>query len=201
MRHILREDQSNKASPPLIDGLVGPAHVSAIIGCEPYQDIAEAFARPIVIAGFEPLDILQALLMLLRQANAQRAEIENQYDRAVTDQGNYPAINDMADIFELRDNFEWRGVGILPNSALKLGQDYRSLDAEERFDMTEIFVPDNPACECGDILRGRKKPRECKLFGNACRPETPRGACMVSAEGACAAYWAYGRFRDAAGVS
>jgi hydrogenase expression/formation protein HypD len=97
--------------------------------------------------------------------------------------------------------FEWRGVGILPNSALKLGQDCRGLDAEERFDMTAIFVPDNPACECGQILRGRKKPRECKLFGNACRPETPLGACMVSAEGARAAYWAYGRFRDEAGVS
>jgi hydrogenase expression/formation protein HypD len=201
MRHILKEAQSDKASHSLIDGLVGPAHVSAIIGCEPYQDIAQAFERPIVIAGFEPLDILQALLMLLRQVNTQRAEIENQYDRAVTGQGNYSAINDMSDIFEVRDNFEWRGVGILPNSALKLGQDYRGLDAEERFDMTAIFVPDNPACECGQILRGRKKPRECKLFGNACRPETPLGACMVSAEGACAAYWAYGRFRDEVGVS
>ena len=196
MRHILTESQSTQSQRLAINGLVGPAHVSAIIGCESYQEIAENFARPIVIAGFEPLDILQALLMLLRQVNTQRAEIENQYDRAVTNQGNYSAIDAMADTFELRECFEWRGIGELSNSALKLSKNYCALDAEERFDMKAVAVPDNPACECGQILRGRKKPQECKLFGNACRPDTPLGACMVSAEGACAAHWAYGRFRD-----
>jgi hydrogenase expression/formation protein HypD len=196
MRHILTESQSTSSQRLAINGLVGPAHVSAIIGCESYQEIAENFARPIVIAGFEPLDILQALLMLLRQVNTQRAEIENQYDRAVTNQGNYSAIDAMADTFELRECFEWRGIGELSNSALKLSKNYCALDAEERFDMKAVAVPDNPACECGQILRGRKKPQECKLFGNACRPDTPLGACMVSAEGACAAHWAYGRFRD-----
>ena len=196
MRHILTESQSTPSQRLAINGLVGPAHVSAIIGCESYQEIAENFARPIVIAGFEPLDILQALLMLLRQVNTQRAEIENQYDRAVTNQGNYSAIDAMADTFELRECFEWRGIGELSNSALKLSKNYCALDAEERFDMKAVAVPDNPACECGQILRGRKKPQECKLFGNACRPDTPLGACMVSAEGACAAHWAYGRFRD-----
>ncbi len=198
MRHILTESQSTSSQRLAINGLVGPAHVSAIIGCESYQEIAENFARPIVIAGFEPLDILQALLMLLRQVNTQRAEIENQYDRAVTNQGNYSAIDAMADTFELRECFEWRGIGELSNSALKLSKNYCALDAEERFDMKAVAVPDNPACECGQILRGRKKPQECKLFGNACRPDTPLGACMVSAEGACAAHWAYGRFRDEA---
>lgn len=198
MRHILTESQSTPSLRLAINGLVGPAHVSAIIGCESYKEIAENFARPIVIAGFEPLDILQALLMLLRQVNTQRAEIENQYDRAVTNQGNYSAIDAMADTFELRECFEWRGIGELSNSALKLSKNYCALDAEERFDMKAVAVPDNPACECGQILRGRKKPQECKLFGNACRPDTPLGACMVSAEGACAAHWAYGRFRDEA---
>jgi len=198
MRHILTESQSTPSQRLAINGLVGPAHVSAIIGCESYKEIAENFARPIVIAGFEPLDILQALLMLLRQVNTQCAEIENQYDRAVTNQGNYSAIDAMADTFELRECFEWRGIGELSNSALKLSKNYCALDAEERFDMKAVAVPDNPACECGQILRGRKKPQECKLFGNACRPDTPLGACMVSAEGACAAHWAYGRFRDEA---
>ena len=198
MRHILTESQSAPGQRQAINGLVGPAHVSAIIGYESYKQITENFARPIVIAGFEPIDILQALLMLLRQVNAQRAEIENQYDRAVTGQGNYSAIDAMADTFELRESFEWRGIGELPNSAIKLKKNYCRQDAEERFNMSAVAVPDNPACECGQILRGRKKPQECKLFGKACRPDTPLGACMVSAEGACAAHWAYGRFRDEA---
>jgi len=198
MRHILIESQSVPSQSQAINGVVGPAHVSAIIGCEPYQEIAENFDIPIVIAGFEPLDILQALLMLLRQVNTGRADIENQYDRAVANKGNYSAIVSMANTFELRDCFEWRGIGELSNSALKLSNNYYMLDAEKRFDMSAVAVPDNPACECGQILRGRKKPQECKLFGSACRPDTPLGACMVSAEGACAAHWAYGRFRDEA---
>ena len=196
MRHILTESQSLASQRLTIDGIVGPAHVSAVIGCKPYQEIAKNFTKPIVIAGFETLDILQALLMLLRQVNTQRADIENQYDRAVTDQGNYSAIDAMADAFELRESFEWRGIGRLSNSALGLSKKYCTLDSEKRFDMSAVPVLDNPACECGQILRGRKKPQECKLFGNACRPDTPLGACMVSAEGACAAHWAYGRFRD-----
>ncbi|MGY4157729.1 hydrogenase expression/formation protein HypD [Bradyrhizobium sp. USDA 4461] len=179
-----------------IDGFVGPAHVSTIIGTQPYEPLAEQFGKPIVIAGFEPLDVMQAILMLVRQVNEGRYEVENQYSRAVTRQGNRRAKDEVSQVFELREQFEWRGLGLVPNSGLRLKRAYAGFDAEARFAMHELRVADNPACECCAILRGAKRPVDCKLFGTVCTPETPIGSCMVSAEGACAAYWTYGRVRD-----
>jgi hydrogenase expression/formation protein HypD len=179
-----------------IDGFIGPAHVSTIIGTTPYRRFATEFHKPVVVAGFEPLDVVQAILMLVRQVNESRTEIENQYIRAVSAEGNAKALAGIADIFELRESFEWRGLGEIPWSALRLRESYAQYDAERRFPVVTRPARDNPACECGAILRGVKRPRDCRLFGAACTPETPMGACMVSSEGSCAAYWAYGRFRD-----
>ncbi|MBB5047316.1 hydrogenase expression/formation protein HypD [Rhodopseudomonas rhenobacensis] len=179
-----------------IDGFVGPAHVSTVIGTAPFRRFAQDFAKPVVVAGFEPLDVMQAILMLIRQVNDGRHEVENQYIRAVTEHGNRIAQAEVADIFELRENFEWRGLGQLPDSALRLKDAYAGFDAERRFALDDISASDNPACECGAILRGVKRPAECRLFGTVCTPETPMGSCMVSSEGACAAHWSYGRFRD-----
>ena len=179
-----------------VDGFVGPAHVSTVIGTRPYEGLAEEFRKPVVVAGFEPLDVVQAILMLVRQVNEGRHDVENQYIRAVTANGNLIAQREIAEIFELRASFEWRGLGELPMSALRLRDAYADFDAERRFTIETVPAADNPACECGDILRGVKKPAECKLFGTLCSPETPMGSCMVSPEGACAAHWTYGRFRD-----
>jgi hydrogenase expression/formation protein HypD len=179
-----------------VDGFVGPAHVSTVIGTQPYERLAAAFRKPVVVAGFEPLDVVQSILMLVRQVNAGRCEVENQYIRAVTAAGNLIAQRQMDDVFELRESFEWRGLGELPDSALCLRPAYAEFDAEQRFAIRTVPAADNPACECGDVLRGLKKPAECKLFGTLCSPEMPMGSCMVSPEGACAAYWTYGRFRD-----
>jgi hydrogenase expression/formation protein HypD len=181
-----------------LDGFVGPAHVSTVIGSRPYAFVADEYKKPIVIAGFEPLDVMQAILMLVRQVNEGRHEVENQYTRAVKSEGNEKAKADMAEIFELRESFEWRGLGHVPYSGLRLKEAYAAFDAERRFAMEDIPAEDNPACECGAILRGVKRPADCKLFGTVCTPETPMGSCMVSAEGACAAHWTYGRFRDRA---
>lgn len=191
MRAILDSDD-----PVEIDGFVGPAHVSTVIGTAPYEPFAAGDGKPVVIAGFEPLDMMQAILMLVTQVNDGRHEVENQYRRAVTRDGNARAKAEVADIFELRASFEWRGLGAIPDSALRLRPAYARFDAEARFAMAELQVADNPACECPAILRGLKQPVDCKLFGTACTPETPMGSCMVSSEGACAAHWTYGRFRD-----
>ncbi|MFY9656460.1 MAG: hydrogenase formation protein HypD [Methylocystis sp.] len=191
MRRIL------ESSDPLpLEGFIGPAHVSTVIGTAPYEVFARDFAKPVVIAGFEPLDVMQAILMLVRQVNDGRAEVENEYIRAVTKEGNRIAQQEIAEVLELRESFEWRGLGEIPKSALRLREAYSDYDAERRFPIEKRFSRDNPACECGPILRGLKQPRDCKLFGTACTPETPIGACMVSSEGSCAAYWAYGRFRE-----
>ena len=179
-----------------IDGFIGPAHVSTVIGTEPYEFFAEEFEKPVVVAGFEPLDVMQAILMLVRQVNEGRHEVENQYIRAVTREGNVKAKAEVAEIFELRKSFEWRGLGIVPYSGLRLKSAYAAFDAQQRFALEDIAASDNPACECGAILRGVKKPTDCRLFGTVCTPEMPIGSCMVSAEGACAAHWTYGRFRD-----
>ena len=196
MRAILETQVAPNEPPIAIDGFVGPAHVSTIIGMEPYREFAETYRKPVVIAGFEPLDVMQAILMLVRQINDQRAEVENQYIRAVTAAGNLTAQKLCGEIFEIRENFEWRGLGVVQASALRLRDAYAVFDAERRFAVETIHADDNPACECGAILRGQKKPAECKLFGTVCTPETPTGACMVSSEGACAAHWTYGRFRE-----
>ncbi len=180
-----------------LDGFIGPAHVSTVIGSRPYARFAAAYRKPVVIAGFEPLDVMQSILMLVRQVNDGRAEVENEFTRAVTEDGNLKAQALMADVFALRESFEWRGLGVLPRSALRIHERYAAFDAEARFGLAYTPVADHKACECGPILRGVKGPLDCKLFGTVCTPETPMGACMVSSEGACAAHYTYGRVRDA----
>ena len=196
IQSILESPDVRELGSVRIDGFIGPAHVSTVIGSQPYNFFAEEFEKPVVIAGFEPLDVMQAILMLVRQVNEGRHEVENQYTRAVKPEGNERAKAEVAEIFELRKSFEWRGLGLVPYSGLRLKEAYAAFDAERRFDVREVEAHDNPACECGAILRGVKQPAECKLFGTVCTPDTPMGSCMVSAEGACAAHWTYGRFRD-----
>ncbi|HEY5716862.1 MAG TPA: hydrogenase formation protein HypD [Motiliproteus sp.] len=178
-----------------LDGFIGPAHVSTVIGSQPYHYFAEEYQKPVVIAGFEPLDVLQAIRMLVRQLNEGRAEVENEFSRAVTEQGNQRAKTLVADTFELRRVFEWRGLGQVPYSALKIKARFAAFDAEQRFTLDYRSAQENKACECGAILRGVKSPRDCSLFGNQCTPENPLGSCMVSSEGACAAYYSYGRYK------
>jgi len=198
IQNILESPDVREFGRVRIDGFIGPAHVSTVIGTEPYAFFAEEFEKPVVVAGFEPLDVMQAILMLIRQVNEGRNEVENQYTRAVKPEGNPRAKAEVAEIFELRKSFEWRGLGLVPYSGLRLKKAYAQYDAEQRFGIEYVPARDNPACECGAILRGVKKPTQCKLFGTVCTPETPMGSCMVSAEGACAAHWTYGRFRDQA---
>lgn len=189
MRHIMLS-HGNEAQ-PFLDGLVGPAHVSTIIGEAPYEEFVERWKVPVVICGFEPLDMLMSILMLVRQVNAGQARVQNEFARAVTHAGNEVAIALMQETFELREAFSWRGLGQLPQSALQLAPAYADMDAEKRFGLIEQVVPDHKACECGAILRGEKEPRDCKVFGTVCTPIHPIGACMVSSEGACAAYFSY----------
>lgn len=184
-----------------LHGFVGPAHVSTVIGSRPYAPFASEYGKPVVIAGFEPLDVMQAILMLIRQVNEGRAVVENEFTRAVSETGNVKAQHVVNAVFELRDDFEWRGLGVIPQSALKLRAEYAEFDAELRFGLQYKSVPDNKACECGAILRGEKRPQDCKIFGNVCTPENPVGSCMVSSEGACAAHYTYGRFKDIAVVA
>jgi hydrogenase expression/formation protein HypD len=148
-----------------------------------------------VIAGFEPLDVMQATLMLIRQINEGRFEVENEYNRVVSREGNLKAQDLVAEVFELRRAFEWRGLGEVPYSALRIKDGFAAFDAELRFEITESRGNDVKGCECPAILRGAKKPTDCKLFGTVCTPDNPQGSCMVSSEGSCAAYWTYGRFR------
>jgi hydrogenase expression/formation protein HypD len=184
-----------------LHGFVGPAHVSTVIGSRPYATFAADYGKAVVIAGFEPLDLLQAILMLLRQINEGRAELENEFTRAVTPDGNRKAQALIDEVFERRESFEWRGLGSIPHSALKLRQRYAGFDAEARFGLEYQAVQDSKGCECAAILRGEKRPPECRIFGTACTPDTPVGACMVSAEGACAAHYTYGRFKDSAAIA
>jgi hydrogenase expression/formation protein HypD len=199
--HILESKEVREYGTVPLDGFIGPAHVSTVIGSQPYEYFAEEYARPVVIAGFEPLDVMQAILMLVRQLNDGRAEVENEFTRAVTRDGNTKAKALVAEVFELRRSFEWRGLGEVPYSALAIKDAYRAFDAEARYGITYRSVPDNKACECGAILRGVKKPSDCKVFGTVCTPENPIGSCMVSSEGACAAHYTYGRFKDVAIVA
>ena len=190
MEHILKTAPTRPDAPHL-DGLVGPAHVSTVIGSAPYEVFADKWKMPVVICGFEPLDMLCSIRMLIDQVNSGRHEVENEFSRAVTKDGNRVAIALMHEAFEVRDSFEWRGLGAIAHSALKLNAAYEDLDAEKRFHLVEKPVADNKACACGTILRGEKEPRDCPLFGKVCTPARPIGACMVSSEGACAAYWRY----------
>ena len=181
-------------SPDLrLDGFIGPGHVSMVIGLRTYQFIAQNYQKPVVISGFEPLDILQSILMLLKQHKTAKVVIENQYKRVVRPEGNLKSLEVMAQTLELRPYFEWRGLGSIAHSALKIRADFAKWDAEERFNVPGLRVADPKACQCGEVLKGVIKPWECKVFGTACTPETPIGSCMVSPEGACAAYFNYGR--------
>ena len=199
--NILESKEVRELGTLPLHGFIGPAHVSTVIGTQPYEYFAEEYQRPVVIAGFEPLDVMQAILMLVRQLNDGRAEVENEFTRAVTREGNPKAKALVAEVFELRRTFEWRGLGEVPYSALRIKEEYREFDAEVRYGITYRSVPDNKACECGAILRGVKKPTDCKVFGTVCTPDNPIGSCMVSSEGACAAHYTYGRFRDVAVVA
>src|SRR5689334_20356278 len=186
-------------SPDLrLDGFIGPGHVSMVIGMRPYTFIARQHHKPVVIAGFEPLDIIQSVQMIVKQIVEGRAEVENQYGRVVRPDGNVKGLEVMARTMELRPFFEWRGLGFITHSALKLRPEYAQWDAELRFEVPGVRVADPKACQCGEVLKGVIKPWECKVFGTACTPETPIGTCMVSPEGACAAYFNYGRFSMAA---
>ena len=195
MQAILNVDPASEESVE-IDGFIGPSHVSVVIGSDSYAFCAGQYHKPVVIAGFEPLDVLQSILMLVRQLNEGRAEIENQYTRAVTSQGNARAQQVVREVFTLRPTFEWRGLGQIPTSALAISDDYAIFDAEKRFAMHYVPAAGTKGCECPAVLRGAKKPIDCKLFATACSPESPLGSCMVSDEGACAAYFTYGRFRE-----
>lgn len=182
-------------SPDLrLAGFIGPGHVSMVIGIRPYQFVARDYGKPVVIAGFEPLDIIQSVTQIVRQLQEGRAEVENQYVRVVRDEGNVAALKIMARTMELRPFFEWRGLGFITHSALKLRKEFAPWDAERRFDVPGLRVADPKACQCGEVLKGVIKPWECRVFGTACTPETPIGTCMVSPEGACAAYFNYGRY-------
>jgi hydrogenase expression/formation protein HypD len=176
-----------------VDGFIGPSHVSAVIGSQPYEYFAEEYQRPVVIAGFEPLDVVQAIRMLVRQLNSGRACVENQFTRGVTREGNAKAQRLVAEVFELRRSFEWRGLGELPYSGLRIKAAYGRFDAERRFAMEFKATPENAACQCPAIIRGIKKPTDCAIFATVCTPRNPIGSCMVSAEGACAAYYKYRR--------
>ena len=175
-----------------INGFIGPGHVSMIIGSRPYEFISQDYQQPVVISGFEPLDILQSIWMLLQQLEQRRCQVENQYSRLVQPQGNPRALEAMNQVFELRESFEWRGLGEIPQGGLKLQESYAQFDAEKKFSLANRQVQDAPACQCGEILKGVLKPWQCKVFGTACTPEHPIGTCMVSSEGACAAYYKYG---------
>jgi hydrogenase expression/formation protein HypD len=182
-------------SPDLrLDAFIGPGHVSTVIGCRPYEWISRDFGMPLVCAGFEPLDLLQSVYMIMKQFAEGRAEVENQYGRVVQYDGNPVALKVLADVFALRPFFEWRGLGSIAHSALQLSPRYADFDAELRYDIPGVRVADPKACQCGEVLKGVLKPWECKVFGTACTPETPIGTCMVSSEGACAAYYNYGQY-------
>lgn len=181
-----------------LDGFIGPGHVSTVIGCRPYGWIAADEGKPIVVSGFEPVDMLQSIVMLLRQMNEGRTEVENQYKRVVPWEGNRAALAVMAEVFELRPYFEWRGLGFISQSALQLREAYARWDAERVFSVAGVRVTDPKAAQCGEVLKGVLKPAQCKLFGKECTPEHPVGALMVSSEGSCAAYYNYEHRKTAA---
>ncbi len=174
-----------------LDAFIGPGHVSTVIGCRPYEFIARDYEKPVVVSGFEPLDLMQAIVMILRQMSEERSDVENQYARVVPWEGNVPALQAMAEVFELRPYFEWRGLGFISQSALKLTPDYALWDSEKRYHVQGVRVTDPKAAQCGEVLKGVLKPSQCKLFGRECTPEHPIGALMVSSEGACAAQHQY----------
>ncbi len=186
-------------SPDLrLDGFIGAGHVSTIIGIRPYEFVSRHYHKPVAVAGFEPLDIIQSIYMLLKQIDEGRCEVENQYTRVVRTEGNLKGLDVIRQTMELRPYFEWRGLGFITQSALKLRPEFAAWDAELQYEVPGLRVADPKACQCGEVLKGVIKPWECRVFGTACTPETPIGTCMVSSEGACAAYFNYGRYSMAA---
>jgi hydrogenase expression/formation protein HypD len=181
-----------------IDGFLGPGHVSMVIGTAPYEFIAKRYGRPLVVAGFEPLDILQSIWMVLKQLEQGRAEVENQYTRVVRRAGNAAALRAITRVYELRPFFEWRGLGSIDHSGVRIRDEYARFDAERKFGIATARIADPQACQCGEVLKGVIKPWQCKVFGTACTPEQPLGALMVSSEGACAAYYQYAGMRKQA---
>jgi hydrogenase expression/formation protein HypD len=183
-----------------VQGFLGPGHVCTVMGNTEYEPIARRYRVPIVITGFEPIDLLEGVLRVVRQLEAGRAEVENQYSRAVRREGNPEALKLIGEVFEVCDR-KWRGVGLIPRSGFRLREEYRGHDAERLFEVADIETQESGVCISGEILRGLKKPHECPAFGKECTPQTPLGATMVSAEGACAAYHAYGRHLESIGVA
>ncbi len=186
----------------VLDGFVGPGHVSMVIGTHPYDFIAQDYGKPIVVAGFEPLDLLQSVLMVLEQIRDGRAEVENQYARVVPEHGNAVSLAAIADVYEPRPSFEWRGLGEIDASGLRIRDAYKAFDAEEKFSVGygagPRVVAEPEGCACGQVMTGRIKPTACPQYGKGCTPEMPLGALMVSSEGACAAYYQYGALLEAA---
>jgi len=186
---VLLDDKTNT-----IDAFIGPSHVSVISGSKIYDEFADKYNKPVVVSGFEPLDVMQSVLMILKQFNEERCEVEVEYSRSVSKDGNLVAqkLNDT--YFERREHFRWRGIGDIPNSALKLKGEYAYLDAEVKYAdiLPTKLIDDHKLCICGEILKGKANPKDCKVFGKACTPSSPLGSCMVSSEGACAAYYKYG---------
>ena len=179
-----------------VQAFLAPGHVCTVVGYEQYEPIAERYRVPIVVTGFEPLDLVEGVRMAVAQLEAGKHEVENQYGRAVTREGNRAAQQVVAEVFEV-SNRRWRGIGEIEASGLRLRPAYRSFDAEERFSLTAEGAAESPLCLSGLVLQGLKKPYECPAFGTACTPERPLGAPMVSSEGACAAYYLYGRHEHA----
>ena len=184
-----------------IDAFLGPGHVSMVIGMKPYDFIARRYKRPMVVAGFEPLDVLHSVWMVLKQMAEGRCEIENQYGRVAPYEGNAAALAAVTRVFELREFFEWRGLGSIDHSGVKLRDAYGHFDAERKFAIPNVKIADPKSCQCGEVLKGVIKPWQCKVFGSACTPETPLGALMVSSEGACAAYYQYGGVKSHVAVA
>jgi hydrogenase expression/formation protein HypD len=176
-----------------LDGFLGPGHVSMVIGLQPYEFIAKHYRKPLVVAGFEPLDVLQSIWMLLQQIHEGRHEVENQYRRVVPDGGNDPALRAVQQVFELREFFEWRGLGSIDHSGIRLRAQYARFDAERKYSVPNLRIADPKSCQCGEVLKGAIRPEHCKVFGTACTPERPLGSLMVSSEGACAAVYNYSR--------
>ena len=189
--HILESPEVRDIGTVRIDGFVGPAHVSSVIGLVPYEYFADEFHKPVVVTGFEPADVLQGILLLVRQVNTGQARVENQYIRVVTREGNVKAQQLVAEVFELKTQVAWRGLGLIPYSGLKIKAAYAAYDAEVKFDLKPLPFCEPKGCRCGAILRGAQTPWECPLFGTGCTPDHPIGPCMVSSEGACSAYFNY----------
>ncbi len=172
-----------------IDGFLAPGHVAMVIGERPFDFITADYEKPLVITGFEPLDILHSIWMLLQQLDEQRSDVENQYKRIVPEHGNTPGLESISKVFEIRDFFEWRGLGSIDHSGVKMNAEYAAYDAEQKFSVPNLKIADPKSCQCGEVIKGVIKPWDCKIFSTECNPENPMGALMVSSEGACAAYY------------